>query len=112
VRLWARSGTDYTTCLDRFTAAVAALPVGAAQSDGEAIAFDPEGHPSFGALRSREGQAGAALIAYDLLDCDGVDTRRSRYRTEETAGKAPIEAEGRGGTDLVSGVVLSEAIEK
>jgi bifunctional non-homologous end joining protein LigD len=29
VRLWARSGTDYTTCLDRIRAAVAALPIGA-----------------------------------------------------------------------------------
>jgi len=37
VRLWARTGTDYTPCLDRIRAAVAALPTGGVVLDGEAV---------------------------------------------------------------------------
>jgi bifunctional non-homologous end joining protein LigD len=71
VRLWARTGTDYTTCLDRIRAAVAALPFGAAVIHGEAVAFNAEGRPSFTALQSRESERHAVMVAYDLLEIDG-----------------------------------------
>lgn len=80
VRLWARTGTDYTTCLDRIRIAVAALPVASAVLDGEAVAFDAEGRPDFAALKGREGQANAVMIAYDLLEIDGQDVGASLYR--------------------------------
>jgi ATP-dependent DNA ligase len=73
VRIWARTGTDYTTCLDRIRWAVAALPIASAVLDGEAVAFGDDGCVNFGALRSLEAQAGALMIAYDLLELDGAD---------------------------------------
>jgi hypothetical protein len=66
---------------------------------GKRVAFDADGDPDFGALRSREGQAGAILIVYDLVG--------GRWRgppapaaagAQSASGAAPIEAEGQGGS--------------
>jgi bifunctional non-homologous end joining protein LigD len=40
VRIWARTGTDYTAYLDRIRQAMAALPIGAARRNG----FQVEGN--------------------------------------------------------------------
>ena len=77
VSLWARTGTDYTAYLDRIRAAIAALPIGAAVLDGEAVTFDREGQADFAGLRTSAGQTNDILIAYDLLEVDGQDIRRS-----------------------------------
>jgi bifunctional non-homologous end joining protein LigD len=112
VRIWARTGTDYTTCLDRIRAAVAALSIGAAVIDGEAIAFDAEGRPSFTALRSREGEAGALLIAYDLLEIDGQDIRREPLQDRrKRLARLLRPPKGKAAQAIASGIVLSEAIE-
>src|SRR4051794_28121725 len=76
VRIWARTGTDYTAYLDRIRAAIAALPIGATVLDGEAVTFDREGQADLAALRSSAGKANAILVAYDLLEADGQDIRR------------------------------------
>ena len=43
--------------------------------DGEAVVFRPDNTSDFEALRSREGQAGAILVAYDLMEANGQDIR-------------------------------------
>jgi bifunctional non-homologous end joining protein LigD len=112
VRLWARTGTDYTTSLDRVRAAVAALPIGAAVIDGEAVAFDPEGRPSFAALRSIEGQRGAVLIAYDLLECNGLDLRREPLQDRRARLARLLKPpRGKAAQTVAGGLVLSEAVE-
>jgi bifunctional non-homologous end joining protein LigD len=112
VRLWARSGTDYTTCLDRIRVAIAALPVASAVLDGEAVAFDAEGRADFGALRSREGQASAVMVTYDLLELAGEDIRREPLQDRrKRLARLLARPKGKAAQAVASGIVLSEAIE-
>jgi ATP-dependent DNA ligase len=62
--------------MDRIRDAIAALPVGAAVLDGEAVTFIRDEQADFAVLRTAAGQSNAILIAYDLLD--------SRARRGET----------------------------
>jgi hypothetical protein len=62
-----------------------ALPIGAAVIDGEAVAFDAQGSADFHPLRSREGQANAVLVAYDVLELTAAIYDASRYRSAESA---------------------------
>ena len=75
VRLWARTTSDYTNAFTRIRDAVAALPVDSAVLDGEAIVLRPDNSSDFEALRSRQGQAEAILVAYDIMEVDGQDVR-------------------------------------
>ena len=75
VRLWARTTSDYSKAFSRIRDAVAALPVDSAVIDGEAVVFRPDNTSDFEALRSREGQAGTILVAYDLMEANGQDIR-------------------------------------
>jgi bifunctional non-homologous end joining protein LigD len=43
--------------------------------DGEAVVLRPDNTSDFEALRSRQGQAEAILVAYDVLEVDGQDMR-------------------------------------
>jgi bifunctional non-homologous end joining protein LigD len=92
-RLLYRSGVEATALFPELAAAVAALPFAALVVDGEAVALDPEGRPSFGLLQRRApGYAGGAraaaraakagepappiaLFLFDLLACEGFDLR-------------------------------------
>jgi ATP-dependent DNA ligase len=66
VRLWARTTSDYSKAFTRIRNAVAALPVNNAVIDGEAILMRPDNTSNFECLRSRQGQAEAILVAYDV----------------------------------------------
>jgi ATP-dependent DNA ligase len=97
--------------MDRIRAALAALPIGAAVLEGEAVTFNREGQADFAALRSGAGQANAILVAYDLLEFDGQDIRREplqerRKRLERLLRRS----KGKAAQTVASGVVLSEAI--
>jgi bifunctional non-homologous end joining protein LigD len=89
---------------------VAALPIGAAVLDGEAVTFNREGQADFAALRTSAGQANAILVAYDLLELDGQHVRREplqdRRKQLERLLRQPKTAQ-----TVASGVVLSEAID-
>ena len=76
MRLWARTTSDYSKAFTRIRDAVAALPVDSAVLDGEAIVMRSAHRCDFEALRSRQGQAGAILVAYDIMEVDGRDVRR------------------------------------
>jgi hypothetical protein len=52
---------------------VAALPVHRAVLDSEAIILRPDNTSDFEALRSRQRQAEAILVAYDIVQVDGQD---------------------------------------
>ena len=69
VRLWARTTSDYSKAFTRIRDAVAALPVESAVLDGEAVVVRSADRCDFEALRSRQGQAAAILVAYDVRAC-------------------------------------------
>src|SRR3954451_17303819 len=75
VRLWARTTSDYSKAFTRIRDAVVALPVESAVLDGEAILLQPDNTSNFDGLRSRQGQAEAILVAYDIMELDGQDVR-------------------------------------
>ena len=76
VRLYSRPGNDLT---DRFPLIVEALGGLRSQSvilDGEAVACDDNGFPSFDRLRRRQHDASVFLYAFDLIESNGDDLRR------------------------------------
>ena len=84
-RLTSRRGTDLTTTYPGLAEALAAQPVAAAIYDGEIVAFDERGVPSFEILQQRMKLAGeldiaaaearvpVTYMAFDLLHLDGYD---------------------------------------
>jgi bifunctional non-homologous end joining protein LigD len=97
VRLYTRSGLDWT---DRFTGlagALAALDLSPALIDGEAVALDRQGNPSFSALQAALKQGETAAIhyfAFDLLhlageDCKALPNIERKERLEALLADAP-----------------------
>ena len=77
MRLITRNGFDFA---DRFTLiveAIAALPVRSCVLDGEAIAVDADGLSVFDLIRYRQHDRTVTLCAFDLLELDGEDLRRT-----------------------------------
>ena len=89
VRLLSRNEKDLTRDYPTVARAIEALPVGDAVLDGEIVALDAEGRPSFQALQHRRTSASALVYyAFDLLEVDGesllrtgLDERRRRLKT-------------------------------
>ncbi len=84
-RLTSRRGTDLTATYPGLAAALAAQPVAEVVFDGEIVAFDERGVPSFELLQQRMNLAGeldiasaearvpVSYMAFDLLHLDGFD---------------------------------------
>lgn len=75
--VYTRSGHDWTDKFPEVAQAAAALAVDAALIDGEIVALDAAGNPSFSALQDAisAGGGGLSLFAFDLLHHDGADLR-------------------------------------
>ena len=85
VSMRSRRGNDITRQYPALAAALARQPVASAVLDGEIVAFDAEGRPSFEALQQRmnlqndteiqqaEGSVPAIFYAFDLPHLDGYD---------------------------------------
>jgi bifunctional non-homologous end joining protein LigD len=92
VRLRSRRDLDLSASFPRLAAELRAQAVDGMVLDGELVAFDPGGRPSFNALQNRvqlktEREIAAAdrsvtaiLYCFDLLYFAGVDLRKSPYR--------------------------------
>ena len=91
----------------RIRDAVAALPVDSAVLDGEAIVLRPDNSSDFEALRSRQGQAEAILVAYDIMEVDGQDVRPEPL---EERRKRLAKLLSRKTKAMRDGIQLSEAI--
>jgi bifunctional non-homologous end joining protein LigD len=107
VRLWARTTSDYSKAFTRIRHAVAALPVESALIDGEAIVLRSDSSSDFEALRSRQGQGEAILVAYDIMEVDGQDVRSEAL---EARKKRLARLLSRKAVALRDGIQLSEAI--
>ena len=77
VRLYTRNGHDFSKRFPLMVAAMAMLPVCSCLIDGEAIVSDDSGLAVFALLRSWPTNVSAVLCAFDLLELDGEDLRRS-----------------------------------
>jgi bifunctional non-homologous end joining protein LigD len=75
-RLWTRRGADFTDRMPWIAEGVRGLPVEQFLIDGEAVVFRADGRSDFEALRTKEGGARAAYVAFDLLEVNGKDIRR------------------------------------
>jgi bifunctional non-homologous end joining protein LigD len=104
VRLFTRSGHDFTHRFPLAAAAVMALPGRLFLIDGEAIVTDDSGLAVFDLIRRARHGGAAVLIAFDLIELDGHDLRRE-----------PIEHRKRKLAKLVRGphpgIVLNEHYE-
>jgi bifunctional non-homologous end joining protein LigD len=91
VKLRSRRGIDLAAAFPALTAELAAQCVSGMIIDGEIVAFDANGRPSFGALQNRvqlkterdiaaaDGTAPVIFCCFDMLNFAGVDLRRSPY---------------------------------
>ena len=78
VRLRSRKGLDVTADYAALAKELALQDVRGMVLDGEVVAFDAAGKPSFAALQA--GAAHVAFFAFDLLHFAGVDLRGMPYR--------------------------------
>ena len=79
VRLWTRSGQDWTERFRPIARAAAALPVEAAILDGEVVVVDAQGISDFQALQNvlKTGDSGRLLYyVFDLVHCNSYGLSR------------------------------------
>jgi bifunctional non-homologous end joining protein LigD len=91
VRLQSRRGLDLTPYFPEIASELAAQPAGQMILDGEIVAIDRNGRPSFNALQNRAQLKGAAeiaaaqretpvvLVCFDLLHFAGLNLRAAPY---------------------------------
>ena len=80
VRLRSRRGIDYAEKFPKLAAELAKQAVNGMVLDGEVVAFDAAGRPSFGAMQDADANTPVVFCAFDLLYFAGVDLRKSVYR--------------------------------
>jgi len=87
VRLITRHGNDFTSRFPFIVAAVTALPARSFLIDGEAIVTNGDGLAMFDLICHKRHGSAAVLVAFDLLELDGEDLRRSsiEYRKRKLA---------------------------
>jgi ATP-dependent DNA ligase len=104
VRLITRHGNDFTARFPLAVEAVSALSARSFLLDGEAIVTNERGLAVFDLIRHQRHGDDAVLIAFDLIELDGEDLRRT-----------PIELRKRTLAKLVrrphAGIVLNEVFE-
>jgi bifunctional non-homologous end joining protein LigD len=104
VRLITRHGNDFTHRFPLAVEAVTRLPARSFLLDGEAIVTNDRGLAVFDLIRHKRHGADAVLLAFDLIELDGEDLRRT-----------PIEQRKRTLARLVrrphAGIVLNEVFE-
>ena len=76
-RLLAWNGNDFTVRFPFVAKAVASPPVRSCLIDGEAIVTDDTGLAVFELIRRQRHSATAVLCAFDLIELDGEDLRRT-----------------------------------
>jgi len=72
LRLWSRNGADFTKRYAAITRGLAKLPTQTVV-DGEVVALDADGRPSFQALQNADAQADLVYFVFDLLILRGRD---------------------------------------
>ena len=86
VRLYSRPGNDLTDRFPLIVEALAGLRSRSVILDGEAVACDENGMPSFDRLRHRRHDASVFLYAFDLIELNGDDLRRDPLEASNIRG--------------------------
>jgi len=95
VRILSRKGNDLTADYPSVCEAAAALKVRSALFDGEIVAFDASGRPSFQQLQHRTAQGTAIrYFAFDLLHLNGKDLQAEPLVTRRAALRKAIANSG------------------
>ena len=104
ISIISRNEKDLTASYPTITAAAARLNAQATTLDGEVVALDPQGRPSFQALQHRSAHPSHAIAfyAFDILHLDGRELIREPLDTRRAA--LPKVVKG-------SGVLLSEELK-
>ena len=107
VKILSRKGNDLTAAYPAITQAVAALKVKSAIVDGEIVAFDETGRPSFQQLQHRSARPGSIrYFAFDLLQLNGKDLQAERLDARRAALEKTLS-----GSDVVFSSELPGAAE-
>lgn len=86
IRLLSRKGNDLTAAYPSIRKAVEALNTQSAVLDGEIVAFDEAGRPSFQHLQHRSAKPAAIrYFAFDLLHLNGKDLHRETLSARRAA---------------------------
>jgi bifunctional non-homologous end joining protein LigD len=87
IRLITRHANDFTSRFPVIVAAVTALSARSFLIDGEAIVTNGDGLAVFDLIRHKRHGDAAVLVAFDLIELDGDDLRRSsiEYRKRKLA---------------------------
>jgi ATP-dependent DNA ligase len=93
VRLYSRPGNDLTYRFPLIVESLARLRSRSCIIDGEAVACDDDGMPSFNRIRYRRHDASVFLYAFDLIElkamtCGAIRWRRARRRLSSVVAKA------------------------
>ena len=83
VRLYSRPGNDLTHRFPLIVETLARLRSRSCIIDGEAVACDDKGMPSFDRIRYRRHDASVFLYAFDLIELNGDDLRREPLDTRK-----------------------------
>lgn len=77
VKLYSRTGGDWTKRFGNVTRALAEIPVASAKLDGEVVVLDENGKSDFGALQQalKGSKGNYTYCVFDLLELDGHDLR-------------------------------------
>src|SRR5262249_878325 len=83
VRLYSRPGNDLTYRFPLIVDTLARLRPRSCTIDGEAVACEGNGMPSFDRIRYRRYDASVFLYAFDLIELNGDDLRRESLDTRK-----------------------------
>ncbi len=105
VRVFTRSGFDWTVRAPGIAEAVRRLRVRSVVLDGEAVVSDHRGVTDFDRLRSAlsRGSAEAFLCAFDIMELDGADLRSLPWEERRRALMSVLRYR--------QGIVLSEHVD-
>jgi bifunctional non-homologous end joining protein LigD len=84
VELYSRPGNDLTDRFPLIVEALARLHSRSCIIDGEAVACDDNGVPSFDRIRYRRYDGSVFLCAFDLIELNGDDLRRDPIEVRKT----------------------------
>jgi bifunctional non-homologous end joining protein LigD len=120
VEIRSRNNKDLTSAYPTVCAAVKRLPVGTAVLDGEIVALDASGRPSFQALQHRSARTDHQMVyyAFEILHLDGTDltrlqleARRLRLPSAVKGSGVLLSAELPGSASDVANVVAASGLE-
>lgn len=118
VALLSRKGNDLTAAYPAVRDAVASLRARSALIDGEIVAFDGSGRPSFQQLQHRSRGTAIRYFAFDLLELNGTDLTSEplvarRKALEHLIARSGVEfsAELSGSPDAVAAAVAQVGLE-